>query len=295
MVGAIMGLADGSSPDPDRGFFDMGFDSMMAVELRNRLEKRLGRPLPATLAFDHPTIQRMAAHLASLAGDAGPQSAPAALPAAPRADVAAPSEIAIVGMACRMPGAADVEALWLLLKNGQDAVGDMSPTRRALIGPGPAHGRRCPSAAYLDDVDRFDAKFFGISPREARAMDPQQRHAARGRLGGARARRRAPARSRQRARASSSASRHSDYAQLLRTQPDGATRRRRCRISRSATRSASPPAESPTSSACRGRAMAIDTACSSSLVAVHLACASLRDGECDLALAGGVNLILDPP
>src|SRR6185436_565069 len=69
MVGAIMGLPADAPPDPERGFFDMGFDSMMAVELRNQLERRLARALPATLAFDHPTIQRLAVHLSSLIGD----------------------------------------------------------------------------------------------------------------------------------------------------------------------------------------------------------------------------------
>jgi len=173
MVAAIMGLPDGAAPDPERGFFDMGFDSMMAVELRNRLERRLGRSLPATLAFDHPTVQRMAAHLASLVDEHAPTTASTPPPGnwdpAERDD-----EIAIVGMACRLPGAPTLEDLWRLLADGRDAVGAMPPARRRLIGLPETSAETLPGA-YLEDVDLFDARFFGISAREARAIDPQHR------------------------------------------------------------------------------------------------------------------------
>ena len=131
----------------------------------------------------------------------------------------ASTEIAIVGMACRFPGAADPEALWQLLADGRDAVTEMprgAPPARSAWPPVPST-RAVPRGGFLDDVDRFDARFFGISAREARAIDPQQRLLLEVALGGARGRR--PC-----ARPRSRAARTgvfvgiatSDYAQLLR-------------------------------------------------------------------------------
>src|SRR6185436_6030634 len=86
------------------------------------------------------------------------------------------TEIAIVGMACRLPRASNPEELWQLLAGGRDAVTEMPPERRRLIGlAADAEGTEPFPGAYLDDVDRFDARFFGISAREARAIDPQHR------------------------------------------------------------------------------------------------------------------------
>ena len=144
---------------------------------------------------------------------------------------------------------------------------------------------------FLDDVDRFDAEFFGISPREAESDGPAAAPAARGGLGGARARR-------HRAAVALHGTQtgvfvgigNSDYGRMLFAQP----RAHRRVFQPGQLPAAWRPGRLSYVLGLHGPSMAVDTACSSSLVAVHLACQSLRRGECDLALAGGVNLILSP-
>ncbi|MBE8524598.1 SDR family NAD(P)-dependent oxidoreductase [Amycolatopsis sp. H6(2020)] len=257
--------------DPDVGLFDLGLTSMMVTELRDRLETRLGRPVPATAVFEHPTLGRLAAYLSGQ-DQAGPvRRRPGGTEAEP---------LAIVGMACRFPGGADdPAAFWRLLTEGRDAIGEVPPGR----GWSGARG------GFLDvAVDEFDADAFGISPREARGMDPQQRlllevaHEAIDDAGVSAG-----------VLENSATSvfvgiNTSDYLQLLAA--DGAVD-----IDAYA-------ATGNTFSVAAGRlsfllgltgpAVAIDTACSSSLVAAHLAARSLRSGESDLALVGGVNLML---
>lgn len=227
-----------------------------------------------------------------LAQGAGTASAPPAAGGGPT-----PERIAIVSAACRLPGGANTpEAFWQMLVDGRDAVTDVPPDRwdgEALLDADPLAANRMVSrrGAFLDGIDRFDAAFFGISPREAALMDPQQRlllelawealeaggqpvdqmaGAATGVFVGAH-------------------SHSSDYWLLQLAQREGLE-------SHSATGSAHSILANRISYAfdLRGPSMAVDTACSSSLVAVHLACQSLRSGECDLALAGGVNLMLLP-
>ena len=173
-----------SAPAPTVGFFDLGMDSLMAVELRNRLNRAFTGTYtaPNTLVFDYPDIVTLADHLAEELEEDGaapvPEAEPATVsepdpPALPRDD-----GIAIVGMACRLPGAPDLDAYWRLLEAGADMVTD------ARRDPGPWHGvdgdpestgdARHPGG-YLEDLDKFDARFFGIHPLEARSMDPRQR------------------------------------------------------------------------------------------------------------------------
>ncbi len=165
---AVLGHATAEAIDPDRALRDLGFDSLTAVELRNRLAAATGLRLPATIAFDHPTPHAMATHLAgALLGD----GEPAALRSAPRG-VAAPvgaadEPVAIVGMGCRFPGGVgSPEELWRLVAGGVDAVSGF---------PGDRGWRVTGQGGFLYDAADFDAEFFGISPREALAMDPQQR------------------------------------------------------------------------------------------------------------------------
>ena len=157
--------------------FELGLDSMLAVELQQRLTAALGLPLPSTIAFDQPTIVQLTAELLTRLGWA--ETAKAAPAARPAPDAAA--AIAIVAMACRFPGGADdPEAFWALLAAGGDAIGPVPAERwnaeayyAAAAGtPGKMVTRE---GGFLRDVEGFDAAFFGIAPREALSLDPQQR------------------------------------------------------------------------------------------------------------------------
>ncbi|MYU19490.1 hypothetical protein GTZ78_54605, partial [Streptomyces sp. SID8361] len=144
------------------------FDSLTAVELRNRLAALTGLRLPATLVFEHPTPTALAAHLHASLG--GAREARASAGTTPVAGTGSRDEgIAIVSMACRLPGGvATPEQLWDLLAEGRDAITPF-PTDRGWEPSDPAG-----VGGFLDAADEFDAGFFGISPREALAMDPQQ-------------------------------------------------------------------------------------------------------------------------
>ncbi|MGC2652414.1 MAG: polyketide synthase, partial [Mycobacterium sp.] len=209
--------------------------------------------------------------------------------------IAAAEPVAVVGIGCRFPGGgAGPEGYWALLANGGDAVSEVPVDRwdaDAFYDPDPfAPGRMASKwGAFLPDVAGFDADFFGIAPREAEAMDPQQRvllevawealeHAgiAPDGLSGTRA-------------AVMMGVYYNEYQTTSAANPDSID-----------AYSATGNAHSVTVGriayllGLRGPAVAVDTACSSSLVSVHLACQSLRLRESDLALAGGVNLILRP-
>ena len=203
--------------------------------------------------------------------------------------------IAIVGLSCRFPGSNDPEAFWHLLRSGVDAVREVPNDRwdkNAYFDPDPsAPGKlQAPYAGFLDRVDLFDAAFFGISGREAESMDPQQRlvlEVAWETLENAGI-------AAHRLRGSSTGVfigiTSSDYGRLAAaSDPAGLD-------AYTASGSALNVAAGRVSFVFgfNGPAMAVDTACSSSLVAVHLACQSLHTQECDLALAGGVNVLLSP-
>jgi acyl transferase domain-containing protein len=260
--------------DTDTGLFDLGLTSVMVVELRDRLESRLGRRIPATAVFEHPTIDQLARFLTDARED---------VPVRRRRGGDDDDEpLAIVGMACRFPGGAnDPAAFWRLLTEGRDATGEV-PAGRGWSGP---------RGGFLDvAVDEFDADAFGISPREARDMDPQQRlllEVAHEAIDDAGVTTEALERS---ATSVFVGINTSDYMQLL-----------------AADGSADVGAYSATGNSfsvaagrlsfllgLNGPSLAIDTACSSSLVAAHLAARTLRSGESDLALVAGVNLMLSP-
>ena len=161
-----------SAPSPDIGFFDLGMDSLMAVELRNRVNRVFPDDLALsnTAVFDHPDATRLARHLNERLGEApvrGPRIGPAA--ASPRREG---QRIAIVGMACRFPGGPDLAAFQELLASGRDAVTRGRPD--GLYADAETEADR-PWGAYVEGMDLFDAGFFRISPVEAELMDPQQR------------------------------------------------------------------------------------------------------------------------
>ncbi|MDE2973398.1 MAG: SDR family NAD(P)-dependent oxidoreductase [Gemmatimonadota bacterium] len=173
-----------SAPSPTVGFFDLGMDSLMAVELRNRLNRAFTGTYtaPNTLVFDYPDIVTLAGHLAEELEEDGapPVAEPEPEPVAAPDPAEQPREdgIGIVGMACRFPGAPDLDAYWRLLESGADMVTDGRRDAgpwRGVDGDPEAAGDARHRGAYLEGLDKFDARFFGIHPIEARSMDPRQR------------------------------------------------------------------------------------------------------------------------
>ncbi|WP_323055199.1 acyl carrier protein, partial [Saccharopolyspora sp. NFXS83] len=166
---AVLGLSGTSGVDAGRAFKEAGFDSLTALELRNRLTAATDVRLPATLVFDHPTPTSLAERLLSevlgeQAGTAGPVVATAA----------SDEPIAIVAMSCRFPGGvAGPEDLWRLVDTGTDAMSGFPVDRgwdvEGLYDPDPdvAGKSYVVEGGFLDDVAGFDSAFFGISPREA--------------------------------------------------------------------------------------------------------------------------------
>ncbi|WP_241178746.1 type I polyketide synthase [Mycobacterium sp. P7213] len=279
--------------DPAKPFAFYGLDSIHAVRLSSALEQWLGCELAPTIAYEYPSIDILSAHLARVAGKT--PAVPDAAAAAERAERPAADEpIAIVGIGCRFPGADGPEEFWRLLSGGADATSDVPADRWDVDAfynpdpsvPGTAVTRR---GGFLGQVDQFDFQFFGISPRESAQMDPQQRLLLEVAWEALEDAGQVPdelAGSRTGVFVGISTN---DYGFLRLGQPqlvDAYT----------GTGNALSIAANRLSYTFdfHGPSMSIDTACSSSLVAVDLACRSLRDGECSMALAAGVNVILSP-
>ena len=285
-VAAVLGHTDPTAIDTERGFFDIGLDSLTIVQLKTRLEESLGLTLPSTLGLEYPSIEALTAHIKSLmATTPGAITAPRAVAASRSGD----EPIAIVGIGCRFPGgASDPESFWNVLRDRVDAVRPFPAHRWRDVPPFSADADEPGTIAtrmggFLDHIDQFDADFFRLSAREASSLDPQHRlllQVAWDALEDAGSVYARSAGARVGVFAGVSAS---DYARRL-TTPDAYY----------ATGNAlnAAPGRISYLFGFRGPSIAIDTACSSSLVAIRLACQSLRSGECDAALAGGVNLIL---
>ncbi|MYW49516.1 type I polyketide synthase, partial [Streptomyces sp. SID161] len=278
-VAGVLGHTDPGSVETDRAFKDLGFDSLAAIELRNSLSAELDQRLSATLVFDHPSPEALAAHLGTLTGGART----GARRAGRRGGTARADEpLAIVGLACRYPGGVRTpEDLWRLVADGTDAISPF-PARRGwdvdrIVDP----TRQRPDTSYvgeggfLHDAGEFDAAFFGISPKEALVMDPQQRllleaswealesagidpHTLKGSRTGVFA--------------------GVQYHDYFGSFGSGSIISGRIAYTLGL----------------EGPSLSVDTACSSSLVALHLAAQSLRQGESGLALVGGVAVMATP-
>ena len=289
--------------DPGRPFIEYGITSIQLIGIVSDLSRICGHPLPPTLGFDNPTPQRLAEAVCRV-GRPMPISRPAVSAAVSASSPSAafiPStgaaleQVAVIGMWCRFPGGCNSpEAFWELLRSGRDAVGKIPADRfdaDALLCRGDMQPGRIASnqGGFLDGVDLFDAEFFGISPREAALVDPQQRlllevgwhaleHAGIN-----------PDRLKRTRTGIFVGASGSDYGRLLFARPG--------QLNLASATGSSPSILANRLSyflGVQGPSLVIDTACSSSLVAVHAACRSLQAGDADLALAGGVNLILSP-
>jgi len=295
-VQAVLRLS--SAPAPTVGFFDLGMDSLMAVELRNRLNRAFAGTYtaPNTLVFDYPNIAELAAHLAAELGEGGEVPAPEPEPG-PEAPVqvavrdpeagAEEDGVAIIGMACRFPGAPDLAAFWRQLEAGMDAVTDGRRDAgpwNGVAGDPASDDDYSRIGAFLEDIDKFDARFFGIMPIEARMMDPRQRlllettwHALEdagvdpARLKGTRTGVYAGVTT-------------GDYRDLAAASGEG--------HDYLGTTMSVTAGRVSFALGLTGPAVPLDLACASSLVAVHQAASALRHGEVELALAGGANAIL---
>ncbi|MFI5614922.1 SDR family NAD(P)-dependent oxidoreductase [Amycolatopsis sp. NPDC051903] len=271
----VLGYGGAHEIEPAAQFQSLGFDSLTAIELRNGLTAATGRRLPATLIFDHPTPSALAAHLfGELAGTVDEVVTVTA------ANTDEP--IAIVGMACRLPGGVtSPEQLWEFVAEGRDAIGDFPADRgwdvAGLLDP---TGRR-PGTTYVArggfvyDAGDFDPAFFGVSPKEAPAIDPQQRLLL---------------------EASWEALERAGIDPVsLKGSPTGvyAGVQYHDYVGANSAGSIVTGRVSYTLGL-EGPSVSIDTACSSSLVALHMAAQALRGGDCSLALAGGVTVMATP-
>ncbi|MFJ8857562.1 SDR family NAD(P)-dependent oxidoreductase [Streptomyces sp. NPDC102451] len=301
-VAEVLGHRQPTAVDPERPFTDLGFDSLTAVELRNRLGDDLGVRLPGTIVFDHPNPGALTRFLTELVEPAPPvptEPAPALgeVPA-PRPGTAEDDPVVIVGMACRFPGGVRTpQDLWELLASGTDATTPF-PTDRGwdldLFDPDPDHlgtsaTRR---GGFLHDAAEFDPGFFGISPREALAVDPQQRLLLQTAWEAAENAGIDPAALRGTRSGVFVGVMYSDYGARVHQHRGAAKDLEGYLVSGSAGSVAS--GRISYTLGLEGPAVTVDTACSSSLVAVHQAAQALRLGECTLALAGGATVMASP-
>ncbi|MEV7597125.1 beta-ketoacyl synthase N-terminal-like domain-containing protein [Kitasatospora sp. NPDC089797] len=269
--------------DPGTAFRAYGLDSVRTIRLRNLLVEATGRLLPVSLGFDHPTPAAVALLLSGTAPER----------AAEPPGAASDEPVAIVGMACRLPGGiGSPDELWALLARGAHTdsafPGDRGWDLDTLFHddpdhPGTSYVRR---GGFLDGAGRFDAAFFGFSPREALAADPQQRLLLETAWEALERAGIDPTGLRGSRTGVFTGAMYHDYGTGAPAELEG--------LLGIGTAGSALAGRISYALGLEGPALTVDTACSSSLVALHLACRSLRSGESALALAGGVAVMATP-
>ena len=280
--------------DVRKTFFELGGDSLLLVRAHQRIAQELRRELPADTLFRYPTVEALAQFLGRRDARASGTDRPGERPPAAPAD----RQLAIIGMACRVPGAEDVAKFWSNLRDGVESIETLSEVEVLKLESDQTRDRHfVAAAAMLPDIDLFDGAFFGYSAAEAAGIDPQQRlflECAWEAIEDAGV---DPDRTRIGVYAGASLStylvnnvlpaklgsrtflshRHFDDATDLRLEQGNANDHLPTRVSFKLN--------------LRGPSVNVQSACSTSLVAVHLARQALLDGDCDIALAGGVSIV----
>lgn len=289
---------DAAEISDERSMQDFGLSSRDVVVLSGDLERLLGTTLDATIAYEFNTIAALAEHLMQGRGSGAAFGSDATASAGAASSAGGPlplgqRDIAVVGMAGRYPGADNADEMWELFSNYRSGVGELPAGRWSEYSRDPEMTRRMEQAqltgGYIEDIASFDAEFFGLSPLEAANMDPQQRiilqltwealedaHIPANQLRG-------------KPVGVFMGNTNNDYGMLISADPAEAH-------PYALTGNSSSIIANRVSYAFdfRGPSVAMDTACSSSLVAIHQAVRSLRDGDSEVAVAGGVNLLCSP-
>ncbi|MFD7256842.1 type I polyketide synthase [Streptomyces sp. NPDC059874] len=301
LTAVVLGTGSAGDIKPGLTFREMGLDSAMTLELRDRLSTATGLTLESTLLYDHPSPAALAAAIGELKAHASTGGSPAAARERTYPDDAndaddADDPVVIVGMACRFPGGVrSPDDLWNLVDTGTDAIGGFPDDRgwdlATLHHPDPERigTSYVHQGGFVRDATDFDAEFFGISPREALAMDPQQRlllevaWEALERAGID------PATLEGSRTGVFAGAMHSGYGPSMEAAGHGVAGHLLTGTSVSVI-----SGRIAYVLGLNGPALTVDTACSASLVALHQAVRALRAGECSLALAGGVTVMATP-